>query len=41
MAHAGIATFACARGYGAISAPVGAVLLNAAYRRELGLERPF
>lgn len=41
LAYAGIATFACARGYGAVSAPVGALLLNAAYRRELGLDARF
>jgi hypothetical protein len=41
VAHAGIATFACARGYGVVSAPIGALLLNAAYRRELGLDARF
>jgi hypothetical protein len=33
----GIGTFAAARTYGLISAPLGAMLLNAAFRRQLGL----
>jgi hypothetical protein len=34
---AGAGTFAAGRVYGLVSAPVGASLLNAAYRRHLGL----
>jgi hypothetical protein len=33
----GIGTFAGARTYGLVSAPLGAMLLNAAFRRQLGL----
>ena len=33
----GIGTFAAARTYGLISAPLGAMLLNAAFRKQLGL----
>ena len=33
----GIGTFAAARTYGLVSAPLGAMLLNAAFRRQLGL----
>lgn len=37
LRYAGIATFAGARAYGVVSAPIGAALLNAAYRRQLRL----
>jgi hypothetical protein len=38
---AGLATFTAGRVYGLISAPVTAVLLNAAYRRQLGITGRF
>jgi hypothetical protein len=38
---AGAATFAAGRSYGLISAPVSAALLNAAFRRQLGITRHF
>ena len=37
---AGMATFTVGRTYGLISAPVSAALLNAAYRRQLGIREP-
>lgn len=37
---AGMATFTLGRTYGLISAPVSAALLNAAYRRQLGIRAP-
>jgi hypothetical protein len=37
---AGMATFTLGRSYGLISAPVSAALLNAAYRRQLGIIEP-
>jgi hypothetical protein len=37
----GMATFTAGRVYGLISAPVTAVLLNAAYRRQFGITRRF
>jgi hypothetical protein len=37
---AGMATFTLGRTYGLISAPVSAALLNAAYRRQLGMGQP-
>lgn len=37
----GIVTFAGARGYGAIGAPIGVLLLNAAFRRQLGIGASF
>ena len=37
MMWTGVGTFAGARAYGAISAPVAAVLLNAAFRQQLGI----
>jgi hypothetical protein len=33
----GVGTFAAARGYGLISAPIGAAMLNAAFRGQLGI----
>ncbi len=36
---AGAGTFALGRSYGLVSAPVGAVMLNAAFQRQLGLLR--
>jgi hypothetical protein len=36
-----MATFTAGRVYGLISAPVTAVLLNAAYRRQLGITGRF
>lgn len=41
LTFAGIGMFAGARAYGLVSAPIGAALLNAAFRRQLGLTRPF
>jgi hypothetical protein len=41
LAWAGIGTFAAARSYGLVSAPVGAVLLNAAFRHQLGIVSSF
>jgi hypothetical protein len=38
---AGMATFSAGRVYGLISAPVTAVLLNAAYRRQFGISGRF
>lgn len=38
---AGMATFTAGRSYGLISAPVSAALLNAAYRRQLGITGRF
>jgi hypothetical protein len=38
---AGVASFAAGRAHGLISAPVSAVLLNAAFRRQLGLTARF
>jgi hypothetical protein len=38
---AGAATFAAGRSYGLISAPVSAALLNAAFRRQLGITTRF
>jgi hypothetical protein len=38
---AGMATFSVGRVYGLISAPVTAVLLNAAYRRQFGITAQF
>ena len=37
----GIGTFAAARAHGLVSAPVSAALLNAAFRRQLGLMASF
>jgi hypothetical protein len=37
----GITTFAGARGYGLVGAPIGALLLNAAFRRQLGISTRF
>jgi hypothetical protein len=34
---AGAGTFVAGRGYGLVSAPVGATMLNAAFQRQLGL----
>jgi hypothetical protein len=39
--HVGLGTFAAARTYGVVSAPLGAVLLNAAFRRQLGIAARF
>jgi hypothetical protein len=41
LAYLGVGVFAAARAYGLVSAPIGAALLNAAFRRQLGLTRPF
>lgn len=41
LAWAGLGTFAAARGYGVVSAPIGAALFNAALRRQLGVMRSF
>lgn len=38
---AGASTFAAARVYGLFSAPIGAMLLNAAFRRQLGIAQRF
>jgi hypothetical protein len=38
---AGAGTFAGGRAYGLLSAPLGSVLLNAAFRRQLGLNLRF
>lgn len=37
----GVGTFAAGRAHGLVSAPVGAALLNAAFRRQLGLSAAF
>ncbi|MDB4989948.1 MAG: hypothetical protein JWN04_5126 [Myxococcaceae bacterium] len=37
----GVGTFAAGRAYGLISAPLGAVLLNAAFRRQLGISASY
>lgn len=37
----GIGTLAASRAYGVVSAPVGALLLNAAFRRQLGISARF
>jgi hypothetical protein len=37
LRYVGIGTFAAARGYGAVGAPTAAALLNAAFRRRLGI----
>lgn len=41
MERAGLATFVVARAYGVVSAPVSALLLNAAFRRQLGIRATF
>jgi hypothetical protein len=37
----GVGVFSGARAFGLVSAPVGAMLLNAAFRRQLGLTKAF
>lgn len=41
LERVGIASFALGRGYGLVSAPIGAALLNAAFRKQLGLHARF